>query len=54
MACRCQERRAAIKRVLTSKSLVAIQKEIAFIGKSSVEDLTRSVNIRRPKPQKRN
>ena len=47
MACRCQERRDAIRRAVALKTVEAVKKEVGFIVRTASEDLLKAVNIRR-------
>lgn len=53
MACRCQERRDALRRAFAAKSMTSARKELGFVLKTATEDVTRSVNIRGLQPLKR-
>ncbi|MBB4063682.1 hypothetical protein GGR23_000843 [Gellertiella hungarica] len=51
MACRCQERREAIRRAIAAKTVTSLKKEAAFVARTSAQDLLRAINIRRNNPK---
>jgi hypothetical protein len=53
MPCRCQERRQALKRAVTSRSVDKAANEMAFVIKSAAVDIRRSAGgllVRKGKP----
>lgn len=53
MACRCQERRAAIKAAAQSKSLKQAGSAARFVVRTAAEDLARAMNIRKNNPTRK-
>lgn len=47
MACRCQERRAAITAAAKAKSIKAAASAASFVVRTVAEDAAKAVNIRR-------
>lgn len=47
MACRCQERRAAIKAAAQSKNLKQAGTATRFVIRTAAEDMARAMNLRR-------
>lgn len=47
MACRCQERRAAIRAAAQSKSLKQAGSATRFVIRTAAEDMARAMNLRR-------
>lgn len=43
MACRCQERREAIKRAVGAKSVKTVAKEVRFVARTMAEDAGRAL-----------